>query len=910
MSAGAEAEPAAADARGFDARRLETRCLETRCFHCGESLPDSGAAHARIDGRERAFCCTGCAAAAHWIDAAALGDYYRLRERDAGRVDPDLAGAQAVDDRVWDRADLLAEHARAVPGGCEIVVLTDGMRCAACAWLIDRALSREAGVSEVAANALTGRIRIVWDPAQVALSALLGRLRALGYGVSLATGDARERARRAESRRWMLRLGIAALGTMQAMMFAEALYLDFSRQMPEPTRDFFRWITFLVSTPVVFYSGWPFIAGMWRELRGRRLGMDTLIAGSTLLAYGASLVETIRGGTHVWYDAAVMFVFLLLTARLFEARARGIASAQVDAMARARPALCLRERDDGVRERVPPAALVPGDVVHVAVGEAVPADGVLLDESAAFDESLLSGESHAVEKAAGGEVFAGSHCRERPARLRIVRTGADTRLSQLTRLVERAQEQRPALAQATERIGMGFTALLLIAAAATYAWWRVHDPARAFEVALAVLVVSCPCALSLAVPAALTAAHGALAKLGVLALRPDALQTLARVDRVVFDKTGTLGARSLQLTQVELLPHAAQAGLDAQAALRIAAALEAGSGHPLEAAFVDARTAAHDSVAPQASGRPASVPHAPGDEQAQASVATQRRNEAGRGVGGCVDGRIWRLGRGDWAAPLDARAQTPGGAGGHAEDAVHEQARDVRDDALWLGDGERAFARFVLRETPREDARAAVSALDAQGIAVTLCSGDAAPAVARMAEAVGIATCRARQSPEDKLAHVRERQAAGEVVAMVGDGINDAPVLAGADVSLALADGAALAQRAADCVIVGGHLMRVPQAVALARRTRRIVRENLAWALGYNIVALPLAMMGLVTPWLAAIGMSLSSLLVTLNALRLLRAPRTADAGTPVRTHRPEDTPVPARPHAHALPGAGLETRA
>ena len=878
---------------------------DTRCFHCGDALPEAGVPLARIDGHTHAFCCTGCAAAAQWIDQAALGDYYRLREREAGRVDPAVAdsgfaGSNTVDDRVWDRADLLAEHARAVPGGCEIVVLTDGMRCAACAWLIDRALSREAGVSEIAANALTGRIRIVWDPAQVALSALLGRLRALGYGVSLATGEARERTRRAENRRWMLRLGIAALGTMQAMMFAEALYLDFSRQMPEPTRDFFRWITFLVSTPVVFYSGWPFIAGMWRELRGHRLGMDTLIAGSTLLAYFASLFETIRGGAHVWYDAAVMFVFLLLTARLFEARARGIASAQVDAMARARPALCLRERDDAergpVRERVPPAALLPGDVVHVAVGEAVPADGVLLDEAAAFDESLLSGESRAVEKAAGAEVYAGSHCRERPARLRILRTGADTRLSQLTRLVERAQEQRPALAQATDRIGAWFVAVLLLAAAATYAWWRVHDPARAFEIALAVLVVSCPCALSLAVPAALTAAHGALAKLGVLALRPDALQTLARVDRVVFDKTGTLGARALQVAGVEVFARAAQGATrevpDAAAALRIAAALEEGSGHPLAAAFADLPTHMQAS--------------ATGD--AQPLVATQRRSEPGRGVRGCIDGRIWRLGRGDWAAPLDARAA----AAAEAACGPQERQGDAHDDALWLGDGERGYARFVLREAPRADAQTAVAALGAQGIAVTLCSGDAAPAVARMAEAVGIATCRARQSPEDKLAHVRARQTSGEVVAMVGDGINDAPVLAGADVSLALADGAALAQRAADFVIVGGSLMRVPQAVALARRTRRIVRENLAWALGYNLVALPLAAMGLVTPWLAAIGMSLSSLLVTLNALRLLRAPRPmpddsrATAGADALAHARND--AQARPRVSVRAGAEAQT--
>jgi P-type Cu2+ transporter len=797
----------------------------TTCYHCGEPLPSQPVIDT-IGDAPQPFCCTGCAAAARWIVDASLGDYYRLRQSDAARV-----GTGAIEYASWDREDLLAEHSVMVDGGREITLLTDGMRCAACAWLIDRALTREPGVREVAANAVTGRIRIVWDNARTPLSSLLARLASLGYRPSLATGEARERERRRERNRGLLRLGVAGLGSMQAMMFAEALFfgssgLNTSGSMPLPTRDFFRWITFLVSTPVVFYAGWPFIDGMFRELRGRRLGMDTLIAGSTLLAYFASLFETLRGGAHVWFDAAVMFVFLLLTARMLEQRARGIASAQVDALARARPALATRECVDGCAgvlvEQVPLSALAVGDIVRVAVGEGVPADGDVLDADTAFDESLLTGESAPVAKPAGAMAFAGSVCRERPARLKVARTGADTRLSQLARLVERAQEQRPPLARAADRIAAWFVAVLIVVAAAVYAWWRMHDPARAFEVALAVLVVSCPCALSLAVPAALAAAHGALAKLGVLALRADALDTLARADRIVFDKTGTLSDRRPQLSEIETFAGFARAD-----ALALAAALERDSGHPLAAAFA-------------AAGRPLS--------------ASDVRSESGSGVSGRIDGRDWRLGRAQWAAQ-------------------HED-----DDAIWLGDGQRAFARFALRETPRADAAQALRELRAQGLRVALCSGDAEAAVARMGEAVGIDTAadesiRARQTPEDKLAYVRERQAAGEIVAMVGDGINDAPVLAGADVSLALADGAALAQRAADFVICGGALRRIPQAVALARRSRRIVGQNLGWAIGYNLLALPLAASGHVTPWIAAIGMALSSLLVTLNALRLTRVP-------------------------------------
>jgi Cu2+-exporting ATPase len=798
------------------------------CFHCGEPLP-AEPLRDTIAGGEQAFCCTGCAAAARWIAEADLGDYYRLRQTDAARV-----GTEAIDYAAWDRADLLAEHSTVVDGGREITVLTDGMRCAACAWLIDRALTREPGVQEIAANAITGRIRIVWDDARTPLSTLLSRLASLGYRPSLATGEAHEQERRRERNRWLLRLGVAGLGSMQAMMFAEALYLDTSGEMPLPTRDFFRWITFLVSTPVVFYAGWPFIEGMWRELRGRRLGMDTLIASSTLLAYFASLIETLRGGVHVWYDAAVMFVFLLLAARMLEQRARGIASAQVDALARARPALATRERDDGNAEQVPLAALASGDVVRIAVGEAVPADGVLLDDAAdgdggtAFDEALLTGESLPVTKQPGDTAFAGSLCRERPARLRVTHTGADTRLSQLVRLVERAQEQRPAIARAADRVASVFVAMLSLIALGVYLWWRAHEPARAFEVALAVLVVSCPCALSLAVPAALAAAHGALAKLGVLALRGEALDTLARADRIVFDKTGTLSDRHPRIVAIDTFGDT-----DRTRALAIATVLERDSGHPLAAAFLEA--------------------------SAQAGVdARNVRAEPGHGIAGEIDGRAWRLGRAAWAAAQDAR-------GGDDE------------AALWLGDGQRASARFRLQETPRPEAAEALQALRAQGLSLALCSGDAEQAVARMADAVDIprdpAHVRARQTPEDKLAYVRERQAAGEIVAMVGDGINDAPVLAGANVSIALADGAALAQRAADFVVGGGDLRRIPQAVALARRSRRIVRENFAWAIGYNLLALPLAAAGMVTPWIAAIGMALSSLLVTLNALRLTRLP-------------------------------------
>lgn len=776
------------------------------CFHCGEPLR-SPAERVLVDGVMQPVCCTGCGAAAAWIRDAGLGDYYRLRVAQGARVDP-----AAVDYAVWDRDDVQAGHAVPVEGGREITVVVEGMRCAACAWLIDRALSRTDGVLATGANAVTGRVRIAWDPQRQQLSQLLSQLASLGYRPHLAGGEAGERERRRRRNRMIARLGVAALGTVQAMMYSEALYLDTAREMSVPTRDFFRWITFLVSTPVVFYSGWPFLAGLARELRARTPGMDTLVGGSVLLAYGASLFETLRGGPVVWFDAAVMFVFFLLIARYLEERARQHAGAVLDTLARARPSLAWRELD-GVREQVPLHELQPGDVLVLAAGEAVAADGELLDD-AAFDESLLTGESVPVAKPAGAVAYAGSICRETAARLRVQRTGTDTRLSQLARLVEHAQGQRPRIARIADQVASRFVwGLLLVAAAVALAWWRI-DPARAFEVTLALLVVSCPCALSLAVPAALASAHGALARRGVLVLGEDALEKLATVDTVVLDKTGTLTRGEPHLAMLEVYGDQ-----DADEVLAIAAALERDSGHPLARAFAG--------EAPLAAERVRAVP--------------------GMGVEGDIGGRHYRLGRADFVG------------GGHDEGAV------------LLGSEGFVLARFELEDAARPEAAGAIAALRERGLALEVLSGDGIEAVDELCDSLGIDRHAARQSPEDKLERIQALQAKGHRVLMIGDGLNDAPVLGGADVSIALARGADLAQRAADLVVTADSLARVPEALDLARRCRRVVRQNLAWALAYNLVALPFAALGWIGPGLAALGMAGSSLLVTGNALRLGR---------------------------------------
>ncbi|MEO6186949.1 MAG: heavy metal translocating P-type ATPase metal-binding domain-containing protein [Steroidobacteraceae bacterium] len=784
------------------------------CFHCGDELPRAPVRALMQNGTE-SFCCAGCAAAAQWIHSARLDDYYLLRSASSMRV-----AAEPADLGIWDREDVIAPHVRNVPQGREIVLLTDGMRCAACAWLIDRALAREAGVSGICANAVTGRIRLVWNPALNRLSVILGRLQSLGYRPYLASDLATETARRRERNGWLLRLGLAGIATLQAMMFAEALYLDTAHQMPLPTRDFFRWLTFLLATPVVFYAGFPFLAGAWHELRQRRAGMDVLVSASVLLAWGASTVETMRGGAQVWFDAAVMFVFLLLAARMLEQGARRLSTERIDTLARLRPVLAQQELDGSMRE-VTVTQLQCGDIIRVPAGEHVPADATLLTADAAFDESLLTGEAREVWRRPGDAVLAGSLCRTQPLRLQVTAAGSATRLSALTRLVLQAQECRPAAARTADRIASWFVLGLVGLAVVAYFYWRTTEPARAFEVALAILVISCPCALSLSVPAALAAAYSRLSALGVLVVRPDALQTLASVDTIVFDKTGTLGDGQWQIEQVTAFDD-----LDPNAALQMAAALEGDALHPIASAF-----------------RPHAGPR----------TASQVRNQAGGGIEGCIDGKLLRIGTARFAA-------------------------DRQDDgAIWLGTGARALARFTLREQPRPESSGTLLRLRNMGLRLQVLSGDASSAVQDFVSRLGVPleVSAGRLLPEDKLARIRALQQQGRKVAMVGDGINDAPVLGGADVPIAVSGGAALARQSADLVLLNPSLQRVGDAIELARRTRRIVRQNLGWAMGYNLVAVPIAAMGYIPPWAAAFAMVVSSLTVTLNALRLARGRQT-----------------------------------
>jgi len=799
------------------------------CFHCGLPVPTGGRFTAVIDGTPRAMCCPGCQAVAQTIAAGGFETYYRDRTAYAPRRE----GEPAADELgLYDLPEVQRGFVREVPGGLEASLQLQGITCAACVWLNEQQVSRLPGVLAMEVNYTTHRARVRWDPVHVALSQILRAVAAIGYRAFPASTASAQDARRRENRAALWRLFVAGFGMMQVMMYAVPIYLADEGTMSDDIARLMRIASFVLTVPVVFYACGPFFRGAWRDFKLRRLGMDVPIALGIAVAFAASTYATLAGGGAVYFDSIAMFAFFLLCGRYLEMRARQKAAASLEYLDRAIPLAAhrlLRYPASHDAEEVPAVSLKQGDLVLVKPGEVVPADGVLVDGETETDEALLTGESRPVVKRAGAELLAAAVNRLSPAVMRVERVGEATRASHIRRLTERAGAQRPRLVEITDRVAGWFVAGVLIVAAAAALTWVAVDASRALWIAVAVLVVTCPCALSLATPTALAVSVGALARRGVIVTRGQAIETLSRVTHIVFDKTGTLTQGSLSLTGIELL-----AGLDRGRVLALAAALERGSEHPIARALL-------------AAARP---------EQPAALRVEGLRSVAGSGVEGSIDGTRWRLGSAAFAGELAGALPPVEPASGAT--------------AVWLARGAGWAARLTFSDALRAEAAEVVRTLQAQGARVLMLSGDDATTAAAVAARLGIAEYAGGLTPEAKNAWVRALQTQGAVVAMVGDGVNDAPVLAQAQVSIAMGSGAVLSQAQSDLVLLSGRLGGLLDALRIARRTLRVVRENLAWAVAYNVVALPLAVAGYVTPWLAGIGMAGSSLLVVLNALRLL----------------------------------------
>ncbi|MCB1771399.1 MAG: heavy metal translocating P-type ATPase, partial [Candidatus Competibacteraceae bacterium] len=710
-----------------------------------------------------------------------------------------------------------------------------------CVWLNERHVNTLPGVLEFRVNYSTHRARVRWDERQIKLSEILAAIAAIGYIAHPFDPGRQEVLQKRERGIALRRLAVAGLFAMQVMMLAVGLYVGEYQGMEEWIRQFLRWVCLILTAPVVAYSAQPFFTTAWRDLRRRQLGMDVPVTLAILAAFTASIWHTAQGDGEIYYDSVTMFVFFLLTGRFLEMNTRHRAGQVSEALVRMLPATATRLDSAGREEVVPVAELAVGDRVLVRPGETIPADGRVEEGVSRVDESLLSGESLPLPRQVGEALIGGSVNVESPLVMRIEKIGAETVLSAIVRLLDRAQGEKPRLALLADRIAGWFIAALLVVAAGVFSvWWWLSDFDTAFRVTLSVLVVTCPCALSLATPTAMVAATGALTRLGVLTTRGHALETLARVTQVIFDKTGTLTYGRPQVVAVESVN-----GLEPDRCLALAAALERGSEHPVGRALVEAA----DSVILQ---------------------ATELRNTPGSGVEGWIEDCCYRVGRLEFVQALNP-GSTRLHPGNGLEERGKEAERAVDAASTWiaLGDETGLLAWFQLTDALRPGAAETVAALQNRGLTVELLSGDQPDTVARVAREVAIVSAHGGLSPQNKLNRLRELQGQGAVVAMVGDGVNDAPVLAAAQVSLAMGSGTQLAHATADMILLSERLEHLVRAVDKARRTLFIMRENFAWAIGYNLVALPLAAGGWLTPWMSAIGMSFSSLLVVVNALRL-----------------------------------------
>ena len=804
------------------------------CYHCGLPVPADVDWSVRVDGEPRTMCCAGCQAVAQAIVDHGLTDYYR--QRDALPDSPREALPAVVSAvELYDHADFQKSFVRDLgEGEREASLIVEGITCAACIWLNEQHVAQLPGVIGMHVNFATRRARVRWDERRIKLSAILAAILAIGYRAYPYDAAQSEELARQERRRALWRVFVAGFGMMQVMMYAIPVYLAGDGDMTPDIAALLRWASLTLTLPVVCYSAAPFFRGAWRDLRRRRVGMDVPVALGVGGAFAASVWATVTSSGEVYFDSLTMFVFFLLGGRFLEMTARQRAVSVSEALARLLPALATRVAGyprDRSQQQVIAAELKPGDVVLVKAGETIPADGCVVEGASSVNEALLTGESAPLAKSPGAKVTGGAVNIDSPLYVAVEQVGEATRLSAIVRLMERAAMEKPAIVVLADRIAARFIVALLIVAALVALAWSLIDPAKALWVTVSVLVVTCPCALSLATPVALSVASGALARAGLLVTRGHAIETLARATHFVFDKTGTLTRG--QLTLLEVLPLG---DLDAASSLALAAAIEASSEHPIGAAL---RAAAGDDL----------------------PTLGEVSSEAGSGMRALDRGRQLRVGRPAYVAALHGRP-LPAAAAAFA---------DCGDTVIALGSESGWLALFRLGDEVRPEAAATIAALRAAGRQVALLSGDCAPVAEKVARALGIDEAHGGVSPSGKHDYVCRLQAGGAVVAMIGDGVNDAPVLAQAQVSVAMGGGAQLARTQADLILLSENLDHLRRGFLVARRTLAIIRQNLLWAFAYNVVALPLAIGGWVTPWMAGIGMSGSSLLVVLNSLRLQR---------------------------------------
>jgi Cu2+-exporting ATPase len=808
------------------------------CFHCGLPIPKGFNRVVTINHKPRAMCCIGCESVAKAIVENKLENFYNFRTDKSAKAE-DLIPEQLSQLSVYDDDELQKSFVRKEKDDSgaaigEASLILEGIVCAACVWLNEHHIKQLSGVVEFRINYTTHRASLKWDNNKIQLSEVLKEITNIGYQAHPFDPGRMEALQKEEKSKALRRIAVAGIGMMQAMMASIALYIGADSDMSDNMTQLLRWVGLVLTTPVVFYSARVFFISAWRDIKCRQLGMDVPVALAIAAAYLASIWATLTHSGAVYFDSVTMFTFFLLVGRFLEMGARHKSGQVADELIRLTPVTAIRI-EEGQQVLVSVNDLQLGDTLLVKSGERIPVDGIVIEGQSSVNESLLTGESLPVSKKVKDSLTGGAYNIESPLMMQVEKLGDSTVLSSIIRLLERAQSEKPSLARFADRFAAGFVSVILLIAVGVFSFWWFQEPSNAFWITLSVLVVTCPCALSLATPAALTTATGALTAKGVLTTRGHALETLANVTDIFFDKTGTLTHGKLVVSDIRQLGDVSI--VECQ---QLAASLESVSEHPIATAL---------------------------SHNMEASMLVKKQTaEVGRGIEGWINNQCYRIGTeayvGEIAGVLQASESNPIKQKQGSSYVYLGKQSSSNNNSSWL-------AKFNLEDEVREEAAAAIQQLKQMGIKITLLSGDKQHTVDHIATILGIEQAIGELLPQQKLQYLQQSQQKKQIVAMIGDGVNDAPVLAGAQVSIAMGEGSQLAQVSADMVLLSENLALLPIAVQKSREMQRIIKQNFAWAILYNALAIPLAATALLAPWMAALGMSFSSLVVVLNALRL-----------------------------------------
>ncbi|MCG8325765.1 MAG: cadmium-translocating P-type ATPase, partial [Thiotrichales bacterium] len=798
------------------------------CFHCRELIPADVHLSACIDGVEQAMCCPGCKAVAEAICGLGLEDYYRHRTSKPARPEliPDIVSRSelydhsSIQDHFVSRAD---DQVR------EADFIVEGLVCPACAWLIETRIQRVPGVREINVNYSNQRCRLAWDPARVRLSEVLVDVAELGYKLQPYNVTRQQEVLSAERHALLRRIGVAGVLGIQVMMIAIALYHADWSGMESRFREFFNYLSLLLCIPILTYSAQPFFKNAWRDIRIMRPGMDVPVSLGLLLAFFGSLTTTVIGAGHVYYESVAMFVFFLLLARYFEFSVRNKINHQVDVYTRILPVIANRISDTGTVQTCAVAELNVDDVIRILPGESVPVDCRIRNGETEIDEAIVSGESLPLLKVAGSDLIAGSINITTPINCVVTRVSEESFIARIQGLLDKTVMEKTGHQEFTNRIASWFVTGVICLAILVAWYWYQQGVEQWLAITVSVLIITCPCALALAAPVASTAMVGFLMRHGILAGRKAVLQLLPDITHIVFDKTGTLTSGALKIHRVE--PRQPSSADDS---LEIAAALEKNSEHPIARAFTE--------MVPEPDLLPVS----------------EVRNFPGHGLTGRVGDKQYYLGSAGFVRNETGLDASLSGV-------------DARTTLIVLADKQQVICYFHLNDNARPEAGSVVKEVKNLNIIPVVMSGDRNEVVKTVSEKLGIKNFYGQLGPEDKLSALREYQQSGHKVLMIGDGINDGPVMAAADISIAMGRGTDLVKNTADIIFLDNSLENILTLIRISNRTSRIIRQNICWAIGYNLLAIPAAVTGLVAPWLAALGMSLSSLAVVINSYRVIK---------------------------------------